>query len=101
MDFLDKRKIKSALTISDVVQRYSNKFELNKRTIVFLCPFHRDNNLGSCYAYLDAHSFTCQSCHEEADVLKLASAYLNIPLRDMNTLLERIAEDFHFDRHLF
>lgn len=101
MKFLDKRKVKDALCISDVVQRYSKRFEIKRKIIVFLCPFHNDEHLGSCYAYLDAHKFTCESCRESADVLKLASAYVGIPLSDMNELLERIVEDFGFNREAF
>lgn len=101
MKFLDKKKIKEALNIADIVQRYSSRFEIKRKIIVFLCPFHDDRNLGSCYAYLDSHKFTCESCKETADVLKLASAYTGIPLTEMNDLLERIVEDFRFNRDAF
>lgn len=98
---LDKNKIKEVLLIKDIVERYSDKYEVRGKTITFLCPFHDDHKLGSCWAYLDAHAFTCSACNERADVLKLASRYTGIPLYDLNSLLERIASDFNLTKEQF
>lgn len=98
---LDKKKIKAALTIADIVKRYSDRWEVRGKTIVFICPFHNDHKLGSCWAYLDARGFTCESCKERADVLKLASQYTGISLQNMNDLLERIVNDFSLPRQMF
>lgn len=98
---IDKNKVKDALLISDIVQKYSDKFETHGKTITFLCPFHDDHKLGSCWAYLDAHAFTCSACKERADVLRLTSQYAGIPLSDMNSLLERIVSDFGLPKEQF
>lgn len=98
MKYLDKKKVRDAFVIADIVKMYSNRFEVRGRTIVFICPFHNDSNLGSCWAYLDAHSFTCSACRERADVLKLASAYTGIALTDMNSLLEELVKQFGLPR---
>jgi len=98
---LDKKKVKAALTIADIVKRYSDRWEVRGKTIVFICPFHNDHKLGSCWAYLDAHAFTCESCKERADTLKLASQYTGISLQNMNALLERIVQDLSLPRQMF
>ena len=97
MKYLDKKKVKDALTISEIVEMYSPKYKIKGKAIFFLCPFHDDHNLGSCYAYLDAHSFKCSACQEKADVLKLASKFTDIPLNNMNRLLEKLVQDFEHD----
>lgn len=101
MKYLDKTKIKDALTIPDVVKLYSSKYKVRNKTIVFLCPFHNDQHLGSCWAYSDSHVFKCSSCGEKADVLKLVSAYTGIAVSDMNSLLDRIVSDFGLCRESF
>lgn len=101
MKYLDKKKVKDALTISEIVEKYSPKYRVKGKAIFFLCPFHDDHNLGSCYSYLDAHYFTCSACREKADVLKLASQYTDIPLNNMNQLLEKLVQDFGLIREYY
>ena len=101
MKFLDKKKVRDAFTIADIVKEYSSRFEVRGKAIFFLCPFHDDQKLGSCWAYLDAHTFTCSSCREKADVLKLASAYTGISLKQMNDLLEELVNQFGLPRERY
>lgn len=98
---LSKVKVKEALTLMDVAERYSPKVVSRGRVTYILCPFHKDKHIGSCYFYNDRDSFVCKSCGEHGDALRLASGYTKIPLSSLNDLLERIVEDMGWDPERF
>lgn len=82
------------VNLANIFLAFSFHFGYIMAVIFFNISFHDDHKLGSCWAYLDTHAFTCSACKERADVLRLASQYTGIPLTDMNSLLERIVSDF-------
>lgn len=91
---ISKEKVKDQLSILEVSQKYSPKMNEKTRRPLILCPFHEDKNLGSCRIYTDTNTFKCESCGAHGDMLKLASGYLNIPLSDMTSLLEKLVCEF-------
>ncbi len=92
---IDKYKIKECLSILEIAQRYSPKINERTKRPLIICPFHNDKNLGSCRIFTDTNTFKCEACGAHGDMLKLASGYLDIPLTDMNTLLERLVSEFN------
>lgn len=91
---ISKEKIKDRLSILEISQRFSPKINERSRRPLILCPFHKDQNLGACRIYTDTDTFKCESCGAHGDMLKLASGYLQIPLSNMNELLERLVTEF-------
>ncbi len=95
---ISKDKVKSVLDIMDVAQAFSGKINTRPKQPLILCPFHEDHNLGSCRVYIDTNTFYCEACQTHGDALKLASGYLDIPLSQMNDLLETIVGTFGIAR---
>ena len=91
---ISKEKVKEVLDIMDVAHAFSGAINERPRQPLILCPFHNDKHLGSCRVYRDTNTFFCESCQTGGDVLKLASGYMEIPLSDMNELLEAIVSTF-------
>lgn len=91
---ISKEKVKEVLDIMDVAHAFSGEINERPRQPLILCPFHNDRHLGSCRVYRDTNIFYCESCQTGGDVLKLASGYMEIPLSDMNELLEAIVSTF-------
>ena len=91
---ISKEKIKEAISILDVAERFSPKINTRTKRPQIICPFHSDKNLGSCRIYTDSNTFKCEACGAHGDTLALASGYLDIPLNSMDNLLERIVSEF-------
>lgn len=91
---ISKEKVKEVLDIMDVVHAFSGQVNERPKQPLILCPFHNDNHLGSCRVYRDTNTFYCEACQTAGDVLKLASGYMEIPLSNMNELLESIVSTF-------
>ncbi len=91
---ISKEKIKDYIPILEVARKYSPKIRESTRRPLIICPFHQDNNLGSCRIYTDTNTFKCESCGAHGDMLKLASGYLDIPLSNLNVLLETLILEF-------
>lgn len=98
--FISKDKVKNALTLYDVASHYTQVKTKGKLTY-FLCPFHDDQHIGSAYFYNDGDHFICHACGVEGDVLKLLSGFTQIPLSEMNSLLECAVRDFGLNREQF
>lgn len=97
---ISKEKVKNALTLYDVASHYTDVKTKGKITY-FLCPFHNDKHIGSTYFYNDKDKFICHSCGAKGDVLTLASGFTQIPLSEMDRLLEQIINDFGLIREHF
>lgn len=95
---ISKEKVKAVLDIMDIAHAFSGQINERPRQPLILCPFHEDKHLGSCRVYRETNTFYCESCHTAGDTLKLASGYLDIPLNQMNDLLETIVSRFGIDR---
>ena len=95
---ISKEKVKAVLDIMDIAHAFSGQVNERPRQPLILCPFHEDKHLGSCRVYRETNTFYCESCHTAGDTLKLASGYLDIPLNQMNDLLETIVSRFGIDR---
>jgi len=91
---ISKEKVKDRISILEVAQAYSPKINERVRKPLIICPFHKDRNLGSCRIYPDTNTFKCEACGAHGDTLKLSSGYLDIPLSEMNELLERLVSEF-------
>lgn len=91
---ISKDKLKDRLSILEVSQKYSPKINERVRRPLIICPFHEDRNLGACRIYTDTNTFKCESCGAHGDMIKLASGYLDIPLSQMNDLLEQLVSEF-------
>lgn len=91
---ISKEKLKDHISILEVARKYSPKIRESTRLPLIICPFHQDKNLGSCRIYPDTNTFKCESCGAHGDTLRLASGYLDIPLSDLNRLLEALIVEF-------
>lgn len=95
---ISKQKVKDTIGIADLSRHFSPKMNERTKLPQIICPFHEDENLGSCRIYPDTNTFKCEACGAQGDMLKLASGYLNISTNNMNELLERLVSEFRIPR---
>lgn len=91
---ISKEKVKAILDIMDVAHAFSGQINTRPKQPLIICPFHNDKHLGSCRVYTDTNTFYCEACQTAGDALKLASGYMDIPLSNLNELLEQIVSRF-------
>lgn len=95
---ISKEKVKDAISILDVAEKYSDRINKRPRQPQILCPFHEDRHLGSCRIYTDTNTFKCESCGAHGDTLTLAAGYLGMKNSALNELLEALICEFGIQR---
>lgn len=90
MDFNSDRReeIKSRVTITDVIRKYSPSSEIKKDVI--RCPFHSERT-ASFRVYRNNNSFYCFGCGIGGDQINFVAKILDISYYDA---LKRVDEDF-------
>lgn len=90
MDFNSDRReeIKSRVTITDVIRKYSPSSEIKKDVI--RCPFHSERT-ASFRIYQSNNSFYCFGCGIGGDQINFVAKILDISYYDA---LKRVDEDF-------
>lgn len=73
---LDKEAIKDIVDINDVIEELGITHKRSGKNLTFLCPFHGDNKLGSCFTYY-GKSFNCFACGKKGDSFTLIKKVLN------------------------